>query len=100
MVYIDKRFDREVKFLPKRFLLKLCAYLEILKHDGRLEEPFGKKISKNLFEIRLRGAEHWRVLYAYTNKDNIIILTVFKKKTQKTPKIEIEKANSRLKEYL
>ncbi|MBT4761731.1 MAG: type II toxin-antitoxin system RelE/ParE family toxin [Bdellovibrionaceae bacterium] len=42
----------------------------------------------------------YRLLYATINKDRLIILHGFKKKTQKTPLKEKSVALKRLKEYL
>lgn len=39
-------------------------------------------------------------MYAYITNRQILILSHFIKKTVKTPKIEIEKAKTRLKDYL
>ncbi|HCR81633.1 MAG TPA: hypothetical protein DIV47_04145 [Candidatus Pacebacteria bacterium] len=46
------------------------------------------------------GTTQWRAIYAYLPKNIIIILTFFAKKTQKTPKREIELAIKRRRKYL
>ncbi len=72
---------------------------EILGEKGKLEMPFSKKINNKLFEIRIKQKGQWRAIYAYISKKQIIILSAFAKKTQKTPKKELTKALKRLREY-
>ncbi|MBU3979562.1 type II toxin-antitoxin system RelE/ParE family toxin [Patescibacteria group bacterium] len=100
-VLIDKRAEKELRKFSRTVQLKFQALFEILEEDGKLEEPFGKKLSGriDLFEIRVRQNGQWRALYAYIGKDSIIILCAFAKKTQKTPIIELDKAIKRLVDY-
>lgn len=87
----------EFNQLPLIVRKKCNAILLILERDGRLKEPDGKKLSSTgLFEIRIRIKGQWRVLYAYYFQSLIIILRIFQKKVQKTPRQEIEIAKSRL----
>lgn len=63
-------------------------------------KPF-PAIGANVREIRIRersGA--FRVIYQATLPEAVLILSAFKKKTQKTPQREIEKATARLNDYL
>lgn len=77
---------------------KVVAYLDMLEELGtRVGEPVTKHLDGEIWELRpLRN----RLLYAYY-KDNIfIILHHFVKKTQKTPKREIEQAKRNLQDHL
>lgn len=76
-------------------------------HLGEIIEKFGPAIGKpytapmgaGLFEIRARGKEGiGRSLFCTLKGQEIVILTSFIKKTQKTPKKQIDKARKRLKE--
>jgi len=58
-----------------------------------------KKITKDLFEIRMRHKDHWRSIYAYIKGDTIIIVSLFKKKSNQIPIKELKKAYRRLLEY-
>lgn len=100
-VFVDKRAEKELKKFPRVVQLKFQALFEILEEDGKLEEPFGKKLSgsTNLFEVRVKFQGQWRALYAYMHESWIVILSAFTKKTQKTPLTEIEKAKERRKDY-
>ena len=99
VVRIDKRAEKEIEKFPNQARAKIHAALIILSRDGKLEEPFGKKINSRLFEIRIKHLGQWRVIYTYVIENYIIVLSAFQKKTQKTPQQEVEKANKRLKEY-
>ena len=68
------------------------ATVERLETDGFLIEPFAKKISRNLFEIRIRRGRQVRVFYCYYEGALVIGVHAFTKKTQKTPQREIKQA--------
>ena len=72
-----------------------AEYLKIveqLENDGRLVEPYGKKLDKGLFEIRIRRGGQVRILYFYQERDYVIGVHAFVKKTQKTPQKELKQA--------
>ena len=72
-----------------------AEYLKIveqLEQDGFLVQPYGKKLEKDLFEIRVRRGVQVRVLYFYFGDDSIIGVHGFIKKSQKTPLKEIKQA--------
>lgn len=57
-------------------------------------------IGKRCHELRIQDVDAiWRIIYR-TEPDAILILEVFKKKTQKTPKAVIEECQKRLARYL
>lgn len=98
-VKITKQADKEIKKFSHDVQTRIKAIFDVLSRDGKLVEPYGKKIDSNLFEIRLKYKGQWRILYAYLLKEFIVILSAFHKKTQKTPTKELIKAKMRLKEY-
>ena len=58
--------------------------------------PIARHIDDNIWELRPLDN---RFMYAYITGNKIIILSHLIKKTNKTPKIEIEKAKKRLDDY-
>ncbi|MBR5457931.1 MAG: type II toxin-antitoxin system RelE/ParE family toxin [Kiritimatiellae bacterium] len=63
------------------------------EYHGAFRNWGAKKIAPNLYEIRVRvSPNQYRLLYCYADGDKVLILSGFVKKTQKTPKAEIEKA--------
>ena len=64
---------------------------------SRVGEPVTKHLDGEIWELRpLKN----RFLYAYYKDNKFIILHYFIKKTQKTPKREIEQAKRNLQDYL
>lgn len=78
-------------------LNKIISYMRMLKEQGlSLGTPYIKHFDNDIWELRpLRD----RILFAYWDNNKFIILSQFVKRTQKTPKREIEKAKSYLEDY-
>jgi len=77
-------------------LNKLNDYIELLsQHGTRAGEPYIKHLEDEIWELRpLRD----RILFVAWLDGSFILLHHFVKKTQKTPRREIEKAKRELKE--
>lgn len=75
---------------------RIFALIEELALQGSLEMPHGRKFvgQKNLYEIRYRSH---RIIYSYYN-EKVILLHAFVKKTQETPKRDINIAIERQKD--
>lgn len=66
------------------------------EHGDALRMPHSKKITNELFELRVKGQQEVRVLYTF--KENLaILLHLFIKKSNKIPSKEIALAEKRLK---
>ena len=87
----------EFEALNKEVREEFHKLIQALINYGQLREPNAKKLTTNLFELRVRVKGQWRDMYAYYQEDKIIILRFLHKKTQKTPKQEIELALNRFK---
>jgi phage-related protein len=94
----------EVKSPPFSMVARLEAgfLLRRLQRGEALEMPHSRPmpaIGRRCHELRIvdRGA-NWRIIYR-TDPDAIVILEVFAKSTQRTPRHVIETARMRLKEY-
>lgn len=76
---------------------KIISYMKMLQIKGlSLSEPYIKHIENEIWELRpLRD----RILFAKLNKNKFILLNIFMKCTDKTPRSEIEKAKRYLKKY-
>lgn len=72
--------------------------VELLKNQGtRLPNNITKHLQGEIWELR-PGSN--RVLYFYFENNTYVLLHMFKKKTQKTPKAEIEKAENERIDYI
>lgn len=82
---------------------KFAQIFDLLQEHGTsVGMPYVRSITKSkLFEIRAEvDTNIYRILYfAYTGR-RFILLHGFQKKTQKTPKQELETAKNRLKTFL
>ena len=81
---------------------KILGIMGILQEKGnQLREPYSKHLEDGIFEIRGKvGTDISRVLYFFYYDGKIIFTNGFVKKTQKTPKSEIDKAKVYRKEYI
>ena len=81
---------------------KILGHLEILQQRGyELREPYSKPLEDGIFELRTKqGSNISRVLYFFFVGKKIVLTNGFIKKTQKTPKSEIEKAKKYRQDYL
>ena len=98
-IVIDENAGKELKEFSLEVQDEFQASLDMLREKGRLGPPESKKISKDLFEIRVKIKGEYRGLYTYFGKTNLLVLHFFRKKTQKTPIRNIKLAERRLKQY-
>lgn len=71
--------------------------LELLGHELRM--PHSKSLSGGLFELRVLGVKHIRIIYTFHN-NQAILLNIFIKKAWRIQSGEIEYARKILKMYL
>ena len=92
--FLDTLTDKHAKKVA--WVLRIVRDMDIIP-----KEYFKKLISTELWEVRVQiGSNAIRIL-GFLEGNNFIVLTNgFYKKTQKTPKKEIEIAEKRMKEYL
>lgn len=75
---------------------KVFRTLDLLETYGPdLGMPHAKKVSRELFELRIRGQVEIRIFYTFQNK-TVILLHAFQKKSQKIPPRELKTAEDRL----
>lgn len=81
---------------------KFARIFDLLEDKGTMVGmPYVRPIAGKIYEIRVEQSTNiYRILYfTYTNRQ-IILLHGFQKKTQKTPKKEIDLAEKRRKEFI
>ena len=73
-------------------------YIELLQQNGtRLNDNITKHLEDGIWELRPGNN---RVFYFFYENNTFVLLHQFRKKSQKTPKREIEKATSERIDYL
>ena len=87
----------------KFFIDYLISIFGIISTQDRIPEKYFKHITgtDGIFEVRVEvGSDIFRVFSFFDKGKLIILVNGFQKKSQKTPKSEIEKAEKLKKEYL
>lgn len=91
----------EIKALSSIMQAKTLNALDKLEGKGyELRYPHTRNIKDGLFELRAGSKDISRTFFAFAKGKKIYILRIFIKKTQKTPKSEIELALRRLGEMI
>ncbi|TBL64171.1 type II toxin-antitoxin system RelE/ParE family toxin [Hafnia paralvei] len=91
--------EAELLALPAPVRAKMVRLLKKLEANPRLlREPDTKPLGNGLFEVRTMGSDITRGLWVYQVGERIFLLRIFIKKSQKTPRSEIELAFHRLEE--
>jgi len=84
--------------LAEKSRAKIVHTIALLQEYGPIiQPPYAKKLQPNLWELRSSGKEPIRVLYT-KYKQVFYLLHIFKKKTNKTPRKEINTALDRINE--
>ena len=99
--YLNQTVVEEAEALPVGMQARLQRIIELVQLFGleRVHEPHVKHLDGSLWEIRVSGKSGIaRALYVTVIGKRVVILRVFMKKTQKTPRREIELARQRAKD--
>jgi len=79
---------------------RLSVELDLLEEFGvALGMPHVRPLRGKLYELRVRGRIQHRVLYVATTGQHLVLLHAFTKKTQATPRKEIDLAERRWNDY-
>lgn len=87
---------------PAKVQDKIFKILEAIETLERVPTNYLKLLvgTNGLYEARIQlGSSIWRVFCFFDQGKLVILLNGFQKKTQKTPKSQIEKAERLMKEY-
>lgn len=98
-VKIDERALKELKNFDLLIQKDFLGLIRKLENTGKLNMPEAKKVSSNVFEMRIQSSGAFRGFYAYVQINYIIVLHFFRKKSQKTPIWDFKLAKRRLKIY-
>ena len=100
ITFFNQKVEAEILAFPAGILANFLHILEMIEEFGpALGKPHTAPMGGGLFEIRAKGREGiGRAFFCAVKGQEIVILHSFIKKTQRTPKKELEKARRRLKE--
>jgi phage-related protein len=99
--FLDEGTKAALDALPIDFRASFQRIVELLQAHGleRVREPYVKHLDGPLWEMRLKGKSGIaRAVYVTATGKRILVVHVFVKKTQKTPRNEINYAMKRAKE--
>lgn len=91
----------EVAALSVDLRAKLERFADLIRLHGvaAMREPYAKHLEGKLWELRLKGRSGIaRSLYVTVTGRRVVVLRTFVKKSQKTPRREIDLALARAKE--
>ena len=91
----------EIEALPPALQARLLRLMEAVENVGleNLREPHVKHIEGKLWELRAKASEGIaRGLYVTMTGRRVVVLHVFVKKSQKTPRNALETARERMKQ--
>jgi phage-related protein len=107
MAWIVEFLDEQVKAQLDAFPLDIRAsfqrIVELIQGHGleRVREPYVKHLEGHLWEMRMKGRSGIvRAVYVTAVGKRVVVVHVFEKRTQKTPRREITTALKRAKEVL
>ena len=98
---LDSRVDEELEALPCDMRARFVWISQLIETHGlqNVHEPYIKHIEDVLWEIRIKGKDGIsRALYVTAKSKRVVVVRVFVKKTQKTPRREIKLALKRAQE--
>ena len=88
--------------LDPKMSAKMVGLMEILEEKGNaLREPYSAPLGDGIFELRaVQGSNISRALFFFYVQGRIVVTHGFIKKTQKTPRAQIEMAKSYRDDFL
>ena len=98
---LDDRVRGELEVLPVDMKARFRRIVELIQGYGleQMREPHVKHLEGPLWEMRMKGKDGIsRAIYVTARGRRVVVVRVFVKKTQKTPRHEIDLALERAKE--
>ena len=97
--FLEKLRVKSIRNKDARIQYKqISLYIQLLQNNGtKLPDNITKHIEDDIWELRPGNN---RIFYFYCKGSEFVLLHHFRKKTQKTPRREIEKAKAERNDYL
>jgi phage-related protein len=102
IIEFEDHFSSFLKEQPEKIQNKIFKIIGAIETLERIPNNYLKFIqgTKGLYEARIQlGSNIWRVFCFFDNERLVILLNGFVKKTQKTPKQEIKRAQQLMFKY-
>ncbi|MFM9865682.1 MAG: type II toxin-antitoxin system RelE/ParE family toxin [Micropepsaceae bacterium] len=101
VLFLDERVEEELQAQPADIRARFDRIRDLVVEHGPASLPatYTKHIQGALWELRMKGKDGIaRAFYITASGQRVVVVRVFTKKTQKTPKQEIKLALTRAKE--
>src|SRR5258706_10272188 len=101
MEFFNETARDEMEVMPEDIRARFERIVELIKSKGlaQVREPYVKHLEQKLWEMRMNGRDGIaRPIYMAAVGQRIVILHIFVKKTQRTPKTALEIARTRARE--
>jgi len=102
IIFYENHFVRFYQEQDEKAKSKIQYVLELIKQVDRVPEKFLKHLSgtDGLYEIRVEYQSNiYRIFCCFDEGKLVVLFNGFQKKSQKTPKNELEKASELMKKY-
>lgn len=99
--FLDANIAADLSAMPADIRASFRRIIEMIEAVGleRVREPYVKHLEGPVWEMRMKGRDGIaRAAYVTAKGRRIVIVHVFVKKTQKTPRRDLETALKRAKE--
>jgi phage-related protein len=99
--FFNEEVRNELETLSSDFLASFLRISELIQEHGLhgIREPYVKHLEGPLWEMRLKGKDGIaRAIYVTAHERKVVVVRVFVKKTQKTPRRELAIALKRARE--
>jgi len=103
ILFVNEAAKAELDALPVDMRARFERIVSLIRDHGleKVREPYVKHLEDKLWEMRLIGRDGIaRAIYVTASGRRVFVLRTFVKKTQKTPKRELELARERAKEVV
>jgi phage-related protein len=104
--YIDEQGQNPVEEFLSNLDQKTTARFiwsldQLEKRNVKAREPLARQIEGKIWELREESSTNiYRIMYFFYTGKKIVLLHGFQKKTQKTPRHEIEIARNRMEHFI
>ena len=99
--FLDRDVQEELYAMPADIIASFIRIMDMIESYGlqRMREPYVKHLEGAVWEMRMKGKDGIaRAAYVTATGRRVVVVHVFPKKTQKTPRREIQTALRRAKE--
>jgi len=101
VTFVNRTAEAELSALPLDMRSRFARIADLIVQFGLMgvREPYVKHLDGKLWEMRLKGRDGIaRSIYVAASGQRVVVLRTFVKKTQETPRNELEIALARMTE--